>query len=79
MLTATMQPAPKAQRPTGTVTFYEDGTKIGSAPLKRQASGGPTASLTIKAKSGNHKIVADYSGNGHYLPATSNTFLVTGN
>jgi ELWxxDGT repeat protein len=78
-LTATMQPAPKAQRPTGSVTFYEDGTKIGSAPLTRHASGGPTASLTITARSGDHKIVAVYSGDGHYLPATSNTFLVTGN
>jgi ELWxxDGT repeat protein len=77
-LTATMQPPPKALRPTGRVTFYQDGTKIGSAPLKRQVSGGPTASLTTKALSGNHQIVAVYSGDGHYLPATSNTFPVTG-
>jgi hypothetical protein len=60
------------------VTFYEDGTKIGSAPLKRQVSGGPTASLTTRALPGNHQIVAVYSGDGHYLPATSNTFPVTG-
>jgi ELWxxDGT repeat protein len=77
-LTATMQPAPKAPRPTGTVTFYEGGSKIGTATLKRQASGGPTASLTITARAGNHRIVAVYSGDGHYLPATSNSFLVTG-
>jgi ELWxxDGT repeat protein len=76
--TATMEPAPGAPQPSGSVTFYEDGTKIGSAALKSQASGGPTASLTTTAQSGNHQIVAVYSGDSHYLPATSNTSPVTG-
>ncbi len=76
--TATMQPAPGTRRPSGSVTFYEDGTKIGSTPLKPRASGGPTASLTTTARSGNHQIVAVYSGDSHYLPATSNTSPVTG-
>ncbi len=76
--TATMQPAPGARQPSGKVTFYEDGTKIGSAPLTRRASGGPTASLTTTARSGNHQIVAVYGGDSHYLPATSNTSPVTG-
>jgi len=77
-LTVTMQTAAKAPQPSGSVTFYEDGTKIGGAPLKRHASGEPRASLTITARSGHHQIVAVYSGNGHYLPATSNTSPVTG-
>ena len=77
-LTATMEPAPGARQPSGSVTFYEGGTKIGSAALKPQASGGPTASLTTTAQSGNHQIVAVYSGDSRYLPATSNTTSVTG-
>ncbi len=77
-LTATMQAAAKAPQPSGSVTFYEDGAEIGSAPLTPQASGGPTASLTITATSGEHQIVAVYSGDSHYLPATSNTTPVTG-
>lgn len=77
-LTVTLQPAAGARQPTGTVTFYEDGAKIGTAALVRQASGGPRASLTIAAPSGTHQVVAVYSGDGHYLPATSNTVPLTG-
>jgi ELWxxDGT repeat protein len=77
--TATMQRAPKARPVSGRVTFYEDGTKIGSVPVKRPAASQPTASLTITARSGTHQIVAVYSGDSHYLPATSNTNPVTGN
>ena len=77
-LTATMQPAPKARPLSGRVTFYEDGAKIGVAPLTGPASSPPTASLTITAGSGNHQVVAVYSGDSHYLPATSNTSPITG-
>jgi ELWxxDGT repeat protein len=76
-LTATMQPASGARQPAGSVTFYEDGTKLGTSPLKPQA-GGPTAALTTHARSGNHQFVAVYSGDSFYLPATSNTSPVTG-
>src|SRR5215469_4007523 len=48
-ITATMQPASGARQPSGTVTFYEDGTKLGSAPLKLRP-GGATASLTTHAR-----------------------------
>jgi ELWxxDGT repeat protein len=76
--TATMQPVTGARQPSGRVTFYEDGIKIGSAPLKAQASGRPTATLTTTARPGSHQIVAVYSGDSHYLPATSNTSPITG-
>jgi ELWxxDGT repeat protein len=41
--TAMMQRARGARQPSGRVSFYEDGAKIGSAPLTRKASGQPTA------------------------------------
>jgi hypothetical protein len=77
-LTATMQSAPLARPPSGRVTFYEDGAKIGSAPLMPQASSPPTASLTTTVRSGTHQVVAVYSGDSHYLPATSNTSPIAG-
>jgi hypothetical protein len=77
--TATMQPAAGAPQPAGSVTFFENGTKIGTRPLASQSSGGPAASLTIAAPSGTHQIVAVYSGDADYLPATSNTSTLTGN
>jgi ELWxxDGT repeat protein len=75
----TLQPAPGARQPTGTVTFYQDGNKISTRPVVRHRSGGPTASVTITAVSGTQQVVAVYSGDGHYLPATSNTITITGN
>jgi ELWxxDGT repeat protein len=77
--TATMQPAKGAPRPSGSVTFYENGVKIATRSLKPQASGGPAASVTVAARPGTHKIVAVYRGDSVYLPATSNTVPVTGN
>jgi ELWxxDGT repeat protein len=77
--TATMQPARGGPQPAGDVTFFENGTKIGTRPLVRRPSGRPAASLTIAAPSGTHQIVAVYSGDGDYLPATSNTSGLTGN
>ena len=78
-VTVTLQPGPGAPQPTGSVTFYQDGTRISIRRLVRHPSGGPTASVTIAAPSGTHQIVAVYSGDGHYLPATSNTTTLTGN
>jgi hypothetical protein len=72
---------PAAPRPEASPTGidFENGTKIGARPLVRQPSGGPAASLTIAAPSGTHQVVAVYSGDGDYLPTTSNTSLLTGN
>jgi ELWxxDGT repeat protein len=68
----TVNSAPGAPEPTGTVTFFEDGRKIGVRPLAPSSSG-PTATLNIKTPSGTRQIVAVYSGDRRYLPATSNT------
>jgi hypothetical protein len=53
--------------PTGTVTFKDGGTVIGSATLT-----GPAASLTTSSLSiGTHAIVAVYGGDGNFTAATS--------
>lgn len=53
--------------PTGTVTFAEGSTVIGSAPVNNGA-----ATLTVTAlASGNHTIVASYSGDANQSASTS--------
>jgi ELWxxDGT repeat protein len=78
-VTVTLQPAPGARQPTGSVTFYQDGNRISTRPLVRHPSGRPTASITIAAPSGTHQVVAVYSGDGQSLPATAKTITLTGN
>jgi hypothetical protein len=67
--TATVYPGPPqaASQPTGTVTFYDAGTAIGTATLRRSGSNG-VATLTTKALGpGTHTITAGYAGDANYL------------
>jgi sugar lactone lactonase YvrE len=63
--------------PTGTVTFFDGATSLGSAPV----SGGPTgvsASLPVSTLSvGTHSITATYSGDPNYALSTSTAQTVT--
>ena len=64
--TASVQPSTSGS-PTGTITFFDGTTKIGSSPV----SGGQAA-LTIGTLSvGTHTITADYSGNGNFTASNS--------
>nr|WP_281287616.1 Ig-like domain repeat protein [Amycolatopsis rhizosphaerae] len=65
-----------AGTPSGTVTFTEGATTLGSAPL----TGGPaTASLTVNGlAAGTHTIVARYSGGGLCPASKSDPVTVTG-
>lgn len=70
-LSATI-PSPEAP-PTGTVTFYDGATAIGSSPL----SGG-TATITVSnLPVGAQSITAVYSGDSNYSTATSNALPET--
>jgi Bacterial Ig-like domain (group 3) len=61
--TATVSPASA----TGTITFYDGGTKIGTAAL--DSSG--TATITSSAlAAGTHKITASYGGDQNFRPST---------
>jgi hypothetical protein len=66
-VTATVTPGPDA----GTVAFSDDGTPItacGAVPLS-VATSGASCTTTIKA-TGQHRIVAKYSGDAYYLSAS---------
>jgi ELWxxDGT repeat protein len=75
---ATLQPVAGDPTPSGSVTFYQDGTEISRVPLTPQASGASTASVTLTAPSGTESIVAVYHGDDTYTPATSGTVQLTG-
>ena len=64
---------PARPDPAGRVTFYRNGTAVGSEPLTPQSSGGSAATLTTTARTSTDQFVAVYSGDGTYTPTTSNT------
>jgi ELWxxDGT repeat protein len=74
---ADLQPAPRKREPSGTVTFYSGGARIGTGRLARDGSGGMSAAVTFIARRGTQPIVAVYPGDARYTPATSNTLPVT--
>ncbi len=66
-LTATVAVAAGAGTPTGTVTFYDGVTSIGTATLS-----GATATLSTGALStGDHTITAVYAGDANFAGATT--------
>jgi subtilisin family serine protease len=59
---------PGSGTPTGTVTFFDNGTLLGSAPLDPAAQ----ASLTTAGlQVGSHTIQADYSGDPNFFGSTA--------
>ncbi|WP_316785175.1 Ig-like domain repeat protein [Streptomyces sasae] len=68
VLTATVTAvAPGSGTPTGTVSFFDGATPLGSAPLV-----GGVATLTVSNLAvGNHSLTATYSGSGDYNTSTS--------
>jgi hypothetical protein len=67
-LTATVNPlVPGSQTPTGTVTFFDGNTPLGSAPLA-----GNTAKLGVSFSTpGNHPLTAVYGGDANFATSTS--------
>jgi hypothetical protein len=69
-LTATVEPMSGTDTPTGTVTFLEGQTTLGSAEL---SGGSATLALTaeLSLAGGEHDITARYGGDATYNPSTS--------
>jgi hypothetical protein len=55
--------------PTGSVTFIDGTTVLGTSPLISGVANFSTSTLTV----GTHPIVAEYSGDAVYSPGSSNT------
>jgi uncharacterized repeat protein (TIGR03803 family) len=73
--TCTVTPSSGSATPSGTVTFSDSGTSIGSAML----SGGQATFTTSSISVGMHSIVASYGGGSGFTGSTSNTMNQTVN
>lgn len=71
-LTATVKPASGSTAPTGTITFYVDGTAVGTASL----SGGLGSITTSTLPVGSNSITATYIGGGSFSASTSSAVSV---
>ncbi|QMV19926.1 GNAT family N-acetyltransferase [Granulicella sp. 5B5] len=67
--TATVAPTVGTAVPNGTVTFYANGTSLGTEPL----SGGSGSITTSFATAGSYAITAEYTGNDNFSTSTSAT------
>jgi hypothetical protein len=74
--TATVAPVgPNSLTPTGTVTFYLDGSRT---PIAVETLVNGQASFTTSGLgAGNHNVTAVYSGDKHFLASSSSTSAVT--
>jgi hypothetical protein len=70
-LTLNVPPLPAGVQPSGTVTFFEPGLNIGTAPLING-----TATVSISTLSvGSHEVIAQYSGDTSFRPSVSNNVI----
>ena len=72
-LTATVASSLPAGSPTGNVTFTDNGTTLGSAPL----GAGGASLVTTSLPMGTDSIQASYGGSALYQPSTSTAITVT--
>jgi hypothetical protein len=74
ILTATISvTAPATGTPTGTVTFFDGSTNLGTAPVSRPK-------ITVKTLAvGSHSITAVYNGNANFVASTSSVLTETVN
>jgi hypothetical protein len=60
--------APGSGTPTGTVTFFDGGTPMGTSAVN---ASGQAAFSTSSLRIGNHSITATYNGDGNFTTSTS--------
>ena len=70
-LTASLTPTVSSQSPTGTVTFYDNGTALGSVSV----SSGSAAITLNTLPVGTEVISASYSGDSNFNPVTASTIV----
>jgi large repetitive protein len=76
-LKATVKPVVGSGKPTGTVTFSEDGSVLGTVSLAL-VSNVETARLDVTGLDiGDHTFTATYNGSASFSPSTSLPFVVT--
>ena len=66
---ASVMPSSGSGNPTGTVTFADANSVLGTSPVTNGAASLSTNSLPF----GNHSVIAAYSGNSHFMPSSSSS------
>ena len=69
--TATITPFSSSPNPTGTITFTDNGTAIGNVTVSTSGNITSAALLDSNLTFGDHTILASYSGDANYAPATA--------
>lgn len=72
-VTITAQVSAAIGSPSGTVTFYDGDTELGTGALSNGLAEYKTGSLT----EGDHSLRAEYAGDTNYAPSNSNSFNQT--
>ena len=76
-LTATVL-ADSSMSPVGSVTFYSDGTALGSVPVTRTGPGrGEAALVTLSLPIGAHEITAQFSGASGFSGSQASPLTIT--
>src|SRR6266851_960958 len=75
MFTATVAPSSGTGTPTGTVTFKDSGTTLGTTGL----IGGSASFSTANLSAGQHSITASYNGDSNYSSSGSSPYSQTVN
>jgi hypothetical protein len=73
-LTVSITGAPGAGTPTGTVTFFDGATVLGTAQLD---ANGQAVLIVNDLTPGEHSLTASYGGDDSYLASTSDSFTLT--
>ena len=73
-LIATVTPNGASSPPTGTVTFMDRGTALGTEPLNKS---GRAVFATSKLAVGRHLIIANYNGDADFASGQSNALMQT--
>lgn len=75
--TATVSPASGTVAPSGTVSFYDGNTLIGTGTLKSSGLNAIASFTTSSLTVGAHSITASYSGSNAFDPSTSSVLSQT--
>lgn len=70
-LFAAVRPAPGAPAPTGSLTFLDGTTSLGTAPLVTSPKGAQVGQIVVHLARGQHSLTASYSGDAANDPSTS--------
>jgi hypothetical protein len=74
---AVIPKAPATTKATGSVCWFDAATQLGCSPLAVDKKGAAAADFKTKLAKGSHSLMAKYSGDSSYRPASTKPVSVT--